>query len=44
MPVKNCTKNGKSGKKFGEKGTCYVGKDAEKKAKIQGRAIKSQKK
>jgi len=39
MPVKDCTKNGKSGKKFGDAGKCYTGKDADKKAKRQGRAI-----
>ena len=35
-----CSKKGKSGYKFGKKGFCYVGKNALKKAKKQGRAIK----
>lgn len=39
MPVMNCTKNGKPGKKWGSSGKCYTGKDAEAKAKTQGKAI-----
>lgn len=41
MPVKRCTKNGKSGHKWGEAGTCYTGPGAEAKAKRQGRAVKA---
>jgi len=41
MPVKSCTKNGKSGKKWGNKGKCYTGKNAKSKAARQGRAIKA---
>jgi len=44
MPRKRCQKNGKKGWKWGNKGTCYTGKDAKEKADRQGRAIKSQKK
>ena len=41
MPVKRCTKNGKKGWKWGDKGKCYTGKDAKAKAAKQGRAIKA---
>lgn len=41
MPVKPCKDSGKSGKKYGDSGKCYTGKDAEAKAKRQGRAIKA---
>lgn len=44
MPVKKCTKKDKSGYKFGTSGKCYTGKDAKKKAKKQGAAIKSKNK
>lgn len=36
MPIKKCTIDGKSGYKWGDQGKCYVGTDAEKKARIQG--------
>ena len=39
-----CSKDGKSGWKFGESGHCYTGPDAKKKAVKQGAAIKSQSK
>jgi len=39
MPVKKCTKNKKAGHKYGDSGKCYTGKDSEKKAAKQGRAI-----
>lgn len=39
MPVKKCTKNGKSGHKYGSSGKCYTGKDAKRKAHIQGYAM-----
>jgi len=39
MPVKPCTSKGKKGKKYGDTGKCYTGKDAEEKAKKQGAAI-----
>lgn len=41
MPVQRCKKNGKSGYKYGESGTCYTGNDAKAKAAKQGRAIKA---
>jgi len=41
MPIKQCTSKGKSGKKWGNKGFCYTGKDAKAKAKKQGQAIKA---
>jgi len=44
MPIKRCKANNKAGKKFGDKGKCYTGKSATAKAKIQGRAIKANKK
>tara|TARA_R100000808_G_C2154617_1_gene165735 strand:+ start:8612 stop:8917 length:306 start_codon:yes stop_codon:yes gene_type:complete len=39
MPLKRCTSDSKSGYKWGNKGTCYTGKDAKKKAIKQGIAI-----
>jgi hypothetical protein len=39
MPVKRCTRGGKSGWKWGDTGKCYTGKGAKEKAKRQGRAI-----
>ena len=39
MPVMDCVKDGKPGKKYGVGGVCYTGPDAEEKAKRQGRAI-----
>jgi len=41
MPVRRCTKGGKSGKKWGKSGKCYIGKGAKSKALKQGRAIKA---
>jgi hypothetical protein len=41
MPLKRCTKDGKSGWKWGDEGKCYTGPDAKKKAAKQGAAIKS---
>jgi len=41
MPIQTCVKNGKTGKKFGVTGKCYIGKSAESKARTQGRAIKA---
>jgi len=43
MPVKKCTKKGKSGFKWGDSGTCYTGGDAKAKAERQGRAIQASK-
>jgi hypothetical protein len=43
MPVQTCVKNGKTGKKYGSSGKCYVGKIAESKAKKQGMAIEASK-
>ena len=39
MPVKKCSSDGESGYKWGNKGTCYTGKDAKKNAIKQGIAI-----
>ncbi len=39
MPIKNCTKNGKKGKKWGDNGTCYIGKDSTVRAAKQGLAV-----
>lgn len=39
MPFMRCTKDGKSGWKWGEHGHCYTGKDAKKKADEQRKAI-----
>ncbi len=38
MPIKSC---GKGGKKWGDKGKCYKGKDAKSKASKQRRAAYS---
>lgn len=38
MPIKSCKKGGKSGKKWGNKGKCYTGKNARKKAGKQAQA------
>jgi hypothetical protein len=39
MPAKKCSKDGKSGWKWGDKGTCYTGPGAKKKALKQGYTI-----
>lgn len=39
MPIKKCSKNGKSGYKWGDEGKCYTGKDAKVRAAKQGIAI-----
>jgi soluble P-type ATPase len=39
MPLKKCTKNGISGWKWGDQGSCYTGSGAKKKAIKQGIAI-----
>lgn len=39
MPLKTCTKDGKSGWQWGDSGACYTGKDGKKKALMQGYAI-----
>lgn len=41
MPIKSCTKNGKSGFKYGDSGACYTGEGAKAKAEAQMRAIKA---
>lgn len=41
MPVKDCTKGGKPGKKWGNAGTCYVGPTAKEYAVRQGRVVKA---
>jgi hypothetical protein len=41
MPIKTCTKDGKSGFKYGDSGKCYTGKDAKAKAAKQARAIRA---
>ena len=38
MPVKRCTVKGKSGYKFGDRGTCYPGESGKVKAARQGLA------
>jgi hypothetical protein len=42
MPVQRCSKRGKSGHKWGDKGACYTGPGSKSKALRQGRAIKAQ--
>jgi hypothetical protein len=39
MPIKPCSKNGKSGYKYGNSGKCYTGKGAKAKANGQRKAI-----
>lgn len=39
MPLKRCKKEGKTGWRWGDRGACYTGKDAKKKAIKQGIAI-----
>ena len=39
MPLKKCTEDQKSGYKWGNKGKCFTGPDAKKKAIKQGVAI-----
>lgn len=47
MPVQDCTKDGKPGKRYGKSGYCYTytpgnekeRKEAERKAHLQGAAI-----
>lgn len=39
MPVKTCSKDGKSGYKYGDSGHCYTGPGAKRKAAKQGQAI-----
>jgi hypothetical protein len=39
MPLKRCTIDGKSGWKWGDKGHCYTGPGAKKKAIKQGVAV-----
>jgi hypothetical protein len=40
MPIKKCTKKGKSGYRTGTSGKCYTGKGAKKKALKQQVAVK----
>ena len=44
MPVQSCSKNGKSGFKYGNSGFCYTGPGAKEKAHKQGVAIELSKK
>jgi len=44
MPVKKCSKGGKSGHKYGNSGKCYTGKGSRSKAAKQGRAVKANQK
>lgn len=39
MPLQRCTKNGKSGWRWGSSGACYPGKDGKRKAIAQALAI-----
>jgi len=41
MPVKPCQRGGKKGYKWGDKGKCYLGPGAKKKAAEQGGAVKA---
>jgi hypothetical protein len=43
MPKKRCTKNGKSGTKWGDEGTCYTGKNKDAKVEAQRKAIEASK-
>ena len=43
MPLKQCTKDGKKGFKWGDNGVCYIGPGARAKALKQGRAIEMSK-
>ena len=43
MPEKDCTKNGKRGKKWGNKGKCYTGKNKQAKVNQQRKAIEANK-
>ena len=43
MPFMKCTQNGKSGWKWGQHGTCYVGVGAKEKADKQRKAIEASK-
>jgi hypothetical protein len=42
MPVKECTKGGKSGHKWGDQGVCFTGPDSKARAAEVGRAIHAQ--
>lgn len=44
MPLMKCSKDGKSGWKFGDSGHCYIGPGAKKQAARQGAAIEISKK
>lgn len=39
MPIKKCQKDGKSGWKFGDSGTCYTGPFGKAKAQKQAKAM-----
>lgn len=39
MPIKRCQKDGKSGWKFGDSGTCYTGPSGKAKAQKQAKAM-----
>lgn len=41
MPLKRCSRDGQEGWKWGDKGYCYIGKNAKKLALRQARAIKA---
>ena len=38
MPIKSCTRNGKSGHRWGDHGTCYTGRGSRLKAARQAAA------
>lgn len=44
MPLMQCSKDNKSGWKFGDSGRCYTGPNAKKQAARQGAAIEISKK
>lgn len=41
MPVKKCSKGGKSGHKYGSSGKCYTVSNSKQKAAKQGGAVKA---
>lgn len=43
MPIQSCSKDGKSGHKWGDQGACYTGSGSRAKAARQGRAVEAQK-
>lgn len=44
MPIQTCREDGESGYRWGQSGTCYTGKNAQRKALKQGVAIEEDRK